>query len=253
MFGAWLAAAIASAAAPNVPPVRFCLPAHNLPFSSSHEPWGIDAEVVKKIGLEIGRDTVIVWLMDAEESPDEALRKGRCDAATGAIVEAHGLAQQRNTTGLSLTDPYYLAGYALVQRPSAFSPARLEQIGEERIAVEMVSIPIYTLKQRGLKVYALDDMDAVIQAVADGRATYGYVWGPMATWLLRDREDVVLASSYAPEETWGFAIATRFADSGLRNSIDGALTHLTSSGWIEQIFEKYGIVYLESKVGAASN
>ena len=242
-----LAAAIASSSlAAEAPrgPISFCLAAHNLPFSTSHPPWGIDGELVRKLGEQLNRPTSFVWISEEEETPEEALREGRCEVATGAIVEADGLARPIAVPGLELTEPYYTAGYVLIHEASRPSPRSLADVGEERIGVEMISIPIYTLKQQGRRVYALDDTEAVVRAVADGRASYGYVWGPVGAWLLRERSDVVLGQEYQPEEKWSFALAVRSGADGLRAELNQGLAELTRSGVITAIFEDFGIPYL---------
>ena len=234
------------------PMLRFCLAAHNLPFSTSHPPWGIDGELARQIGAGLGRETDLVWIDEEEETPEEALRQGRCDAAMGAIVEADGLARPSSVPGLALSSPYYTAGYLLVHKPGLPSPARLEETGGSRIAVEMISIPIYTLKQRGLSVYALDDTEAVISAVADGRARYGYVWGPVGSWLVRERDDVVLANGFVPKEVWSFAIATRAGETELLEGINSAVGRLLRTGVVRQTFSRYGVPYLPPKSLSAS-
>lgn len=232
-------------AGPAERPLRFCLAAHNLPFSTSHPPWGIDGELAQKLGAKLNREAIFVWISEEEESPEAALTEGRCDMAMGAIVEAGGMAQRSTVPGLALTSPYYTAGYMLIHQPSRSSPSKLEELSGQRVAVEMVSIPIYTLKQRGHSVYAVDDSEAVVKAVAESRVPYGYVWGPVGAWLIRDRDDVRLSTSFDPVERWSFAIATRAADQQLRKRIDEALRELVSTGEVQRIFARYDVPYLK--------
>jgi hypothetical protein len=152
-------------------------------------------------------------------------------------------------SGLALSTPYLGAGYQLVRRSDAPPVRSLAELGEARIGVEVESVPIYTLKQRGHRVHALDDSDAVIEAVADGRVRYGYLWGPLATWLLRDRADVVPVREFEPEERWDFALIVREAAVPLRERLDGALRRLVATGAIEEIAGRYGVRYLRPESG----
>jgi ABC-type amino acid transport substrate-binding protein len=226
-------------------PLAFCLAADNLPFSAAFPPRGIEVEIARAISERLGREALFVW-RDAhgEESPEEALQDGRCDVAAGAIVDPGPMAERRRVPGLALTDPYYSAGYLLIHRPEVPSAGGLAELRDVRIGVEMVSIPIYTLKLRGHKVYALDDHDDVIKAVADGRIDYGYVWGPLVAWLLRNRNDVVLAGAFEPVDRWNFALAVRREDEPLRRALNRAIRELVGSGAVAAIFAKYDVPYL---------
>lgn len=237
------AAALAGDAPAGQSPLRVCLLAHNMPLSTSHEPWGIEGELAFALGEELGRPVVPVWIEDGE-MPDSALLEGRCDAAMGAVVDAGDLARHSSVAGIALSDPYYSAGYVIVQRPEERSPNQLTDIQNERIAVEMISVPIYTLKQRGHSVYALDSMESVIEAVADERADYGYVWGLAAAWLLRGRSDVVVAQRFSPEERWDFAVAISEGDGEMLRSINAAISDLVAQGVVEELFEEYATPYL---------
>jgi ABC-type amino acid transport substrate-binding protein len=226
-------------------PLAFCLAADNLPFSAAYPPSGIEVEIAREISERLGREALLVWRdANEEESPEEALQDGRCDVAAGAIVDPGPMAQGRRVPGLALTDPYYSAGYLLIHRPEVPSVGTLAELRGVRIGVEMISIPIYTLKLRGHKVFALDDYDEVIRAVADGRTDYGYVWGPLVAWLLRERDDVVLAEAFQPEERWSFALAVRQENEPLRQALNGAIRDLVGSGEVAAIFAKYDVPYL---------
>jgi ABC-type amino acid transport substrate-binding protein len=92
----------------------------------------------------------------------------------------------------------------------------LAELGRERIAVEKVSIPVFTLRQRGHEVYVVDDSEAVVAALAEDRAVYGYLWAPIAAWLLGDRRDVIVAGEFLPADVWDFGVALRAGDLELR-------------------------------------
>lgn len=227
-------------------PLAFCLASDNLPFSAAYPPpSGIEVEIARAVSERLGREALFVW-RDAhgEESPEEALQEGRCDVAAGAIVDPGPMAEGRRVPGLALTDPYYSAGYLLIRRPEVPSAGALAELGDTRIGVEMISIPVYTLKLRGHKVYAMHDHKEVIEAVADGRIDYGYIWGPLAAWLLRGRKDVVLAEGFEPVDRWNFALAVRQEDEPLRQALNGAIREFVGSGGAAATFARYHVPYL---------
>lgn len=239
-----LLAAVLLAAAPALAQgeaVTFCAGTDNLPLS--HPETGIEVEFARALAAQLGTEARFVWTEHAE-SPDAVLLEGRCRAALGAIVDPGPMADGRAPPGTALTAPYYGAGYVLIRRADAPPARTLEALEETRVAVEMESVAIYTLKQRGNRVYALDDYDAVIEAVADGRVEYGYVWGPLAAWLLRDRSDVVVAEEFEPVERWHFALLVREGEEQLRRRLDAAIHALVGRGEVERIFAGYSVPYL---------
>lgn len=233
----------AASAAADEAPITFCLSSHNMPFSAAHPPGGIDVDIARAIADELGRRAQFKW-QEPSEAPDLALLNRQCDAAMGAVVDPGEMAQGGSAAGIGLSQPYYAAGYQIVHRTGLKPPTSLDQVKGERIGVEMVSIPIYTLKLRGQKVFALASTEAVLKAVADGRAAYGYLWGPAAGWILRDRDDLKLAGNFAPEDRWNFAIAVRAKDADLLKRLNSGLRELGANGEIASAFEKYGARYM---------
>ncbi|HEV2146499.1 MAG TPA: transporter substrate-binding domain-containing protein [Longimicrobiaceae bacterium] len=240
--GAAAAALLATAAAAQAPrTITFCAATDNLPLS--HRDAGVEVELARRLAESLGATARFEWLEHGER-PGEALPAGRCDAALGAVVDPGTLADGRRAPGIALTTPYYGAGYALIRRADVAPVRTLAELGDTRIAVETESIPIYTLKQRGNRVYAVHDYDAVVEAVADGRADYGYLWGPLASWLLRDRSDVVLAPEFEPVERWSFSLALRESDGALRERLDAAIRDMVRSGEAARVFGEKGVPYL---------
>lgn len=224
-------------------PIRFCIAADNPPMSVEHPaPSGVEVELARALASELNAGVAIRWL-DHGDRAEAELRADRCDAAFGAVVDP-GLADGSVPPDLALTEAYLAAGYQLVRRSDAPPVRSLAELGQARIGVEVESVPIYTLKQRGQRVFALHDSEAVVEAVADGRVQYGYLWGPLATWLLRDREDVVLVREFRPEERWDFALLLREDAVSLRERIDRAVQELVATGAVGDITSRYGIRYL---------
>lgn len=246
-----LAAALLAAApaAAQEEAITFCAGTDNLPLS--HPEVGIEVEFARALAAQLGAEARFAWAEHAE-SPDAALLEGRCDAALGAVVDPGPMADGRAPPGTALTAPYYGAGYVLIRRAGAPPARTLEELGETRVAVEMESVPIYTLKQRGNRVYALDDYEAVIEAVADGRVEYGYVWGPLGAWILRDRSDVEVAGEFEPVERWHFALLVREGEEELRRRLDAAIHALLTRGEVERIFAGHSVPYLSPGAPAAA-
>lgn len=231
-----LAGLLPAATSHAAEPLRLCVATDNLPMSDDAPPRGMEVKFGRELAERMGRTLELVWHSPGAGAADRALLTRQCNAALGAVASGDALTQAQPIPGITLTRPYYTAGYMLVRRVQTPPVRQLADLDEERIAVEMVSIPMYTLKQRGLRVFAVDDHAAVIDAVADGRANYGYLWGPIAEWDLRDRDDVVIERQFKPEERWDFAMAVRADDQRLKEEIDSALVALDRSGELAKLF-----------------
>lgn len=225
-------------------PLRFCAAQHNLPMSAAHPPSGIELEVAQAIGRRLDTQAEFVWRDADEEGLEQGVLEGRCDAALGVLAETGGMAGAPPAPGIARTRPYYGAGYVLIHHTSVPPVRALAELAGTRIAVEAESVPVYTLKQRGHPIHAFFDYDAVVEAVAEGRVKYGYLWGPVAARLLGNRNDVVIASGFEPEDRWNFAMAVRESDTELQEALNAAIRSLIHDGTIVRIFAGYGVPYL---------
>lgn len=224
--------------------MTFCAGVNNFPMSESIGSTGFELDLARAIAQRFGKEVEFEWLDPHHDLTEKAVLDGRCDAALGAIVEPGGMAGAQPVTGVTLTEPYYSAGYLLIHTPGVPSVASLESLRETRIALEGESLVTYTLRQEGHEVYVLRDYQAVVDAVADGRAEYGYLWGPLAASLTRERSDVALAEDFQSPQRWSFAMAVQQKDSSLRQALNGAIRELTAEGVIAKIFSEYGVPYL---------
>ena len=121
-------------------------------------------------------------------------------------------------------------------------PARtLAELGRERLAVEKMSIPVFTLRQRGHEVYVVNDAEAVIAALAGNRTAYGYLWGPIAGWLLRDRRDVLIVEEFVPVDLWDFGIAVRAGDEELQADLNDAVARALEDGVTARLFAAHNV------------
>ncbi|MBW3630983.1 MAG: transporter substrate-binding domain-containing protein [Gemmatimonadetes bacterium] len=83
----------------------------------------------------------------------------------------------------------------------------------------------------------------VVDAVADGRAEYGYLWGPLAASLTRGRSDVVVEKAFQPPELWSFAMAVRQGDGELRQAVNRGIREMVQGGDLAGILARYGVPY----------
>ena len=153
------------------------------------------------------------------------------------------MAGTRALSGVALTRPYLSTGYVLLRRADARPARDLAELGRERIVVEKMSIPVFTLRQRGHEVHVVDDSEAVVATLARNRAAYGYLWAPMAAWLLGDRRDVILADEFVPADAWDFAVALRAGDAELRAALDAAVGRSIDDGTVAGVFARHGVPY----------
>jgi polar amino acid transport system substrate-binding protein len=237
-----VAAAAAEAQTPDA--LTFCMWVDNPPMSDASGPSGFEVDLARALAKQLGREARFEWLDPHNDLTEKAVLDSRCDAALGAIVEMGAMAGAQPVTGVTLTEPYYRAGYQLIRRPGARPVGTLEELRGTRIALEGESLVTYTLRQQGHKVHVLRDYQAVIDALADGRAEYGYLWGPLAASLTRERSDVVVEKDFQPTELWNFAIAVREADTELRQALNRGIRELVAGGSLTGIFAKYHVPYV---------
>jgi polar amino acid transport system substrate-binding protein len=243
-LAAALSLAPVTATAQDAAALTFCVGAASLPMSSEvGSPPGYDVEIARAIADDIGRQAHFTWL-DPGEDFEQAVRDGRCNAALGVIVNPGPMAIPPDLAGLTLTTPYYQAGFVLVRHPDAPPLRTLEEASDVPIGVEAESIANFRLRQSGRKVHVFFDYEAVIREVEEGHTTYGYIWGPVAAWVLRGRVDVVIAPEFESSDRWNFALAVRKSDDQLLRALNESIRKLTEEGFIPEIFRPYRIPYV---------
>jgi ABC-type amino acid transport substrate-binding protein len=136
--------------------------------------------------------------------------------------------------------PYYVASYRLVVGAGAGPPPAREAVAvEEGVAVR---------GPRGREVRPYPSLDAILDAVATGRARAGYVIETRGPWLAQRRWPGRL--EFLPESGDRFPIcaAVRKSDADLKAAIDRAWEELDRSGRLAQVFARWHIPY-ESVTG----
>lgn len=242
--GTVAAALLAAATVQAQAPLTFCAAFDNLPMSEFGTPAGFEVELAEALAERLGREARFEWIDPVDDLVENVVLEGRCDAALGAIVEPGEMVGARPVTGVTLTEPYYSAGYHLIRAAHARPIRTLEELQETRIALEGESIVTYTLRQQGQPVHVLRSFDGVVRALADGRAEYGYLWGPLAAWLLRERSDVVVEQEFRATELWNFAMAVRERDQELRQALNRGIREMVENGSLSAIFSKYHVPYV---------
>lgn len=220
--------------------VTFCVSGNNLPLSShGTEREGIEVELVRAISARARVTPRFTWLEIYGGRPEQALRDGRCDAAVGIIAGTHGLAERPSLEGLAITAPYYATEYLVLRKRGTEPLQRLEQAADTRLAVEGESVAAYTLRQRGRRVHVVPTHEDVVAAVTEGRARYGYVWGPVTAWAIRDDPMLVLEALQDAPDRWNFALAVRAGDADLRKRLDAAIAALQRDGTADRVCRAY--------------
>lgn len=220
-------------------PLVFCAATDSLPMSARG--GGFEVDIARAVAAHLNRDAAFEWLEPHDGNAGQALLEDRCDAAPGFVVDPGAMAGGGALPGLALSVPYYTAGYVMIRGPRTRPVRSLEDVADARVAVEGESVPVFTLRQRGYQVRVVPDSRAVVDAVAEGRAAYGYLWGPLTGSLLRGRKDVVLAEEFTPVDRWDFAMAVRQDRRQLRDQLSAAILALRGAGQIDKILRQYGI------------
>lgn len=155
---------------------------------------------------------------------ETAAGTGKLDTFIQAL-RAAGLAEELEGEGpFTIFAPSNAAFEALGQ-------GTLDQMDQEQLRTVL----------RDHKVHVVRRVEDVIDVVAEGQTEYGYMWGPLAAWMLKDREDVKLVEGFAPEESWHFALAVREDDEALRQALDSAIEAVIESGAAGTILGAYGL------------
>jgi polar amino acid transport system substrate-binding protein len=206
---------------------------NNLPFSTAHPtPAGFEYEVAGLLAEKLGVSLRVYWAYTAHDSyPSKLTSKRLCDVILGVMPD------DRFRERVLFSRPYYSATYRLVTRTGeAIDPRRGVVAVEEGVAI------------RGLKdsaVRSYSSTDAVLEAVATGRVSAGYVISTRGSWSAHKNWPGKLTFEPAPGPVDRFPVsaAIRKSDRDLKDAIDQALDELDASGQLAQVFARWGIPY----------
>ena len=199
--------------------LRACLP-ENDPPRSQRGVGGLDVGVAADLAAGLGRRLMIVWLPEEEQTDIEStdidfrpLFGGQCDlqlsVPTGAVA--------RFRRWLALSEPYYGAGFELIPHDSAF---HFDSIFPGTVAVRANTVAHLALNAAGVDWSQQSSNAGIVQAVTEGSAAAGLVWGPQLAILGVDHNE---GFEVPPVLRWNLHAAFR-GDSDLRADVDRVFT-----------------------------
>lgn len=206
---------------------------NNLPFSSAHpEPAGLDVDLARLLAERLGVNLRIYWGYAQHDSyPSKLAAKKLCDVMLGVMPD------DRFENRVLFSRPYFVARYELVVRKGAGPPAADAAVAaEEGIAVSGLA---------GRKVERLASLEAVLGAVASGKAQAGYVISTLGPWLAdqRFRDQLEFIQPAGDLDAFPICAAVRKADAELKAAIDKVFDELERSGQLARLFERWHIPY----------
>lgn len=206
---------------------------NNQPFSTAHpKPAGLDYEVAGLLAEQLGVSLRVYWAYSAHDSyPSKLASKQLCDVILGITPD------DRFGRRVLYSKPYHVAEYVWVVREGEGTPGNSEPVAmEEGVAVRGVS---------GREVKRYPSTEAVIEAVATGKAKAGYVISTRAPWLAHERWPGKVAFHPVTESVDHFPItaAVRKSDGELKDAIDRAWDELDRSGRLAQVFARWHLPY----------
>jgi polar amino acid transport system substrate-binding protein len=211
---------------------------NNLPFSAAHpKPAGLDYEIAGLLAKELGLTLRVYWAYSAHDSyPSKLATKKLCDVMLGVMPD------DRFGKRVIYSRPYYVADYRLVVRAGEGGPDRLDQLGDEPIAVEQ-GVAVRGLD--GRKVRGYPSLEAVLEAVAAGDAKAGYVISTRGPWLAQERWPGKL--KFVPVtgslDRFPITAAVRKGEADLKDAIDKAFEELDRSGRLAAVFARWHVIY----------
>jgi polar amino acid transport system substrate-binding protein len=205
---------------------------NNLPFSTAHpEPAGLDYEIAELLAKEMGVRLRVFWAYSSHDSYPSKLTRGLCDVLLGVTPD------DRFEKRVKFSRPYYSAKYQMVVATGQGPPTIEAPLGVEE------GVALRGLAER--KVRAYSSTEAILEAVAAGRAPAGYVISTRASWLANERWPGKLTFLVSTEASDCFPIcaAVRKSDGDLKDAIDNAWDTLQRSGKLAQVFSRWHIPF----------
>jgi polar amino acid transport system substrate-binding protein len=205
---------------------------NNLPFSTTHPlPAGLDYELAGLLAQELGVKLRVYWAYSAHDSyPSKLATKGLCDVILGVMPD------DRFGGRVLFSHPYYHARFQLVTRAGAGAPAP-----EAPLAME-AGVAVRGIESRALTQFS--STEAVLDAVATGKVSAGYVISTRGSWLAQEHWQGKLAFHPvvgATVDCFPICAAVRKSDRDLKDAIDHAWDELDRSGRLAQALARWHI------------
>lgn len=233
--------------------MRFCAPLNSWP-SADRERDGFDVEIARLLADDLGAEATFEWIRFDEVGVRDALHAGLCDAMVGM---AEGAAGTLNSVGY-LRTPYVFV--SLAERNLSIESMDDPILQDLTIATYQFGTPTLALTDRGLDLLELaagvreegvDTHGPIIEAVLDGTADVGVVYGPVAGMRIVEGAPLRI-EQVLPEVDFGEAIiqlsriwtiGVRPHDEALRDRLNEALARRWDD--VQAIFMRYGVPTLD--------
>lgn len=206
----------------------------NLPFSTAHpKPAGLDYEIAGLLAKKLGVSLRIYWGYSSHDSyPSRLATRKLCDVMLGVMPD------DRFANRVLYSKPYYLASYRMVVRDDDSVTT-----GEEPLAIEDGAIIRGLPKNAPLRTYP--SLDAILEAVANGKVKAGCVISTRSQWLAQQKWPGKLTFFDIPYAArMPICAAVRKADGDLRDAIDRAFADLSQSRAMADVFARWHTPYL---------
>lgn len=222
--------------------LRVCADPDNLPFTREAkpgEPKGFYLDLADALGERMGRPVEVHWWRDfyAKRMLRATLLANRCDLFFGLPQGAELFGPR-----VIFSKPILDVGYVLALPPGA-AAGGVDDLKGKKIAVQFGSPPQNALAVRDdVKAVTFLSAEAAMQAVADGAADAGYVWGPTAGYYnkvtLGGRFRFAAATAGGSGMAGKVGIGFTREHAKLRDEVDAQIDNLQPT--IDRLKEKYG-------------
>lgn len=242
------------------PPLKVCLLANSMPYSSRQGHTGFDVDVAAAVAAGAGYTFEPVWTeapdsiqeIDESDMPLERLARGECDA----IFSVPGPASDtlRGHDGLTLGAPYYGAAFELLACTDD-APADFRALRGHSVAIQSQTVAHFALLTVKAEPHNYFSLGQAFDAVKNGETDAGLLWGPAVGFHLRLGRVSGLAlrdegfarchlrDDYQPPTAtrWNLHVATSSNARRTRELIDERLAALAGNGRLAKLARGYGV------------
>ena len=219
--------------------LRVCFGEYDAPRADQTSGSGFDMDVMRAVAERTGRILQSVWveqeakMTEAENSdlPLPALAKGRCDAVA-SVPGKDALRGAR--VELSLSQPYYGAGFEFVSAPGG--PKDYSELKDRTIVVQFMTVGHLAATAAGYHWIGVTSPEEQMAALRSGKADAALIWGPALGPLNALPQPNSLPSQVL---RWNEHVATRASDTELTGAIDTALQAMLASGEIAKLMQAH--------------
>ncbi|NML25277.1 substrate-binding periplasmic protein [Zoogloea dura] len=227
-------------------PLTVCLADANPPFSASSLPdGGLDAELARAIGRQLGREIRLVWVTIPNrgglgKALGQQLGGGACSLFAG-IPESGGPNEDLTEKNLMASDGYLETGYVLIAAHGSLrsldEARRLNRIG----VVTATPADLYLFQQQ-LRRVPHGSNEALLAALAEGSVDAAVLWQPaLARARLQGKAPTANGIQLPGASRTRFVLALPRKDPALLARVNAALAHLRTDGSLASILQTHGL------------